>query len=376
MITKTERKYILETVGNKIITERIIEYINRNKDCVGYEVFKNENGSLDMRKHIFKCLFVENWTKDQFLRYLPFFYYEEKEAEEVDDDPESLFFEMPEKSFAYILRCVKNEWECQNFSDENDNQPDYNDLKNELANSGSILLNYYDFLILKAKRTCKDVIDYIFDHLDVNFGIDLSSRLEEWGHYLQLCEINGKDDWFPNDLDYSLRMLQELAGEEIELIQPATELTRKGTSLSFYFYHIPVDLDGKPVLRWLGIKTSGDEEIYVEHYEADDFHSANEALIIKVLPDTRVLQFNNQKKTWDTIFTGPRNINVDFSIIKKKRNELSLTQDEVSKAINVSSRTYQKWESGEVAGISGFFLLRLMRYLNIKIDEITIDEGK
>ena len=376
MVTKSERKLIFDAVGNEVITDRIVEYLNRNKDNVGYEVFKKEDGNLD--KQIFKCMFRENWTKERFIQYLPFFYYSDENEEIDDNDSDEIGFWTPSKSFAGVLEIEKNQWEVENcFSDSDDDGviPNYEELKETLATTSSTLQYLYELLVLKAGKTCKEVVAFIFD----NCMFDAYSfYFDDWIHYLQLCEREGKDDWFPEDLDYSLRMMEELAGEKVDLIYPSQTLfKRKGTKLIFHFYHIPVDSDGHPIMRWLGIKLEGVEDIYIDYEDEDHWVSPDpEMLIIKTLPKTRVWEHDIEKDEWKVIYSGPRNINVDFSVIKKKRKELKLTQTEVSEAIDVSTRTYQKWEKGDIKGISGFFLLRLMRYLDINLDGIAIDEGK
>ena len=377
MITKFEQEYIFKTVGNETISNGIVEYLNRNKEEVGYEVFKNSDGDLDKDKRVFKYMFKANWTKERFLKYLPFFYYSEtieKVVEDVDSDSDGIW--MSERSFANLLDGYETEWININTPLPEDGYHiilDNEKVAEEVLGISTKLLYCYDLLVLDKGRKCKELIDYIYDN---NLFDPMWFYFDEWVHYLTLCEERGKDEWFPIDLDYSLRILQESVGEKIELIQPASELRRNGTSLSFYFYHVPVDSAGNPVMRWLGIKVDGDDGIAVKIVGDEPFDPVNELLIVKTKPNTRVRKYDKKNDKWNVIYTGPRNINVDFSQIKKKRNELGFTQDDVSKAIDVSTRTYQKWEKGDIKGISGFFLLRLMKYLDIGIDEITIDEGK
>ena len=373
MVTKAERKLILETVNNEAIADAIIEYLNRNKEGVGYEVFKDERGELN--KRIFRFMFNENWTKERFLKYLPFFYYEKKDESKEKDDQEGLGFWSQEQSFEGLLESVECEWEMKNSPNypDDDSNPNYDELDQMLEESSSKLLYLYNLLYLKEGINCEKIIDYIFENCILDY---VSFDVDDWIQYLKLCEVCGINDFFPSDLDYSLRERQEAAGEKVSLIMPSSDYTREGTDLIFSFFHVPVDSDGKPVMRWLGIKVDGNEEIKAEVIENDSFYPECELLRIRSLPDTRVSRYNRQKDSWDVVYNGPRNIDVDFSLISSKRKELKLSQSDVSNAIDVSIRTYQKWESGEVKGISGFFLLRLMRYLNITLDQITIDKGK
>lgn len=375
MVTKSERKYIYETVGSEIIANRIIEYLNRNKEEVGYEVFKNEDGNLDETKRIFRFMFKENWTKERFLKYLLFFYYSEADDNgKTDDDSDFIGFWVPERSFAGVLEAAENEWDREMYSSDEDEQESNLEMLDEKLNVTSTKLMFlFDLLIVEAGRSCEEVIDYLFENCMKD---SVTFDLEDWFHYLKLCEKTGEQNWFPEDLDYSLRKMQESVGEDVRLIWPSMNYTREGTDLVFHFYHVPVDSDGKPVMRWLGIKLEGKEEVFLEKGDGNPFDPSNDMLIVKAKPNTRVREYDSQKNRWEEIYTGPQNIDVDFSLISRKRKELKLSQSDVSEAIGVGIRTYQKWESGNVKGISGFFLLRLMRYLDIKLDQITLDKGK
>ena len=367
MVTKSEQKYILETVGNKEIADEIVEYLKRNNKNVGYEVFKNEQGELD--KRIFRFLFDENWTKERFLKYLPFFYYSEKDEEKDMEDPDYSDFWSTERSFEGVLECVSKKWEMDYLGD--DSEPDYDILDKRLHETSSKLFYLYDCLHLKEGISCKKIIDYLFDNCMFD---SLTFDFEDWIHYLKLCEACGNNNWFPTDLDYSLRINQETVGEKVRLIIPYNGFSREGKDLIFRFDHVPVESDGNPVLRWLGIKVDGNEIITLERIEDNyPFEEGCELLRVKTLPDTKVWRYDRKNDKWTVIYNGPRNIDVNFSLIKERRRILKLSQPDVSKAIDVSTRTYQKWESGEVKGISGFFLLRLMRYLDITLDQITLD---
>jgi len=65
-------------------------------------------------------------------------------------------------------------------------------------------------------------------------------------------------------------------------------------------------------------------------------------------------------------------MNFNNQILKTKRKELKITQQEVADAIDVQLRTYQKWEKGDTIP-DGYNMIRLMNYLNIESVQEFID---
>ena len=63
------------------------------------------------------------------------------------------------------------------------------------------------------------------------------------------------------------------------------------------------------------------------------------------------------------------------SLIRSKRKELGLTQQEVSESISVSSQHYSRIENGEyIPSLQTFF--KLVDVLNLDITELNISNGK
>ena len=54
-----------------------------------------------------------------------------------------------------------------------------------------------------------------------------------------------------------------------------------------------------------------------------------------------------------------------IEVLKINRKRLKYTQQEVADAVGATTRTYQKWESGETTP-DGYYLLRLMNWLDIR----------
>ena len=55
----------------------------------------------------------------------------------------------------------------------------------------------------------------------------------------------------------------------------------------------------------------------------------------------------------------------DYTILKRNRLKLGLTQKDVAEAVGATLRTYQKWENGETTPDSKF-LLRLLNWLDVR----------
>lgn len=63
-------------------------------------------------------------------------------------------------------------------------------------------------------------------------------------------------------------------------------------------------------------------------------------------------------------------------VLKEQRIANHLTQEQVAKKIEVSVRTYQKYESGEISNPSEDKIKLIAEYLNISVDDLTIPKEK
>ena len=377
MLNKKNEKFVRETVGNPDIANNVIDYLNRNGDSVGFEVFKNENGDPD--KTCFHYAFKQNWTLDRFLKFLPVFYCTierderiksdtaidlENECEIIDDRYQPSFEEILDKDLESMI--THNSW-----YPEDDDSKTFEEDSYCLKNINCIFEIYEK---LRNDYTCKELLEYIYHYLAVNSYSDSKMwMIFSWNQYIDLCQQYGETDYCPKNFIYAFFSMKERDKQSIDLICPRKGVyddryyKREKDDLSFEFYwDFPVDNEGKLVERWLGVKTHGHEKKRIE----------GKTLIITAEADSIIEVFHSTEGKWKTVYSGPQNIDIDFQVIKQKRKQMGYSQTKVAKAIGSQVRTYQKWESGEVDGIKGFFLLRLMRYLDIELDEIAIDKGK
>ena len=97
-------------------------------------------------------------------------------------------------------------------------------------------------------------------------------------------------------------------------------------------------------------------------------------MVIELKLDSKVEIFDGEK--WRTDYLGPNRLDVDLSVLRKRRKELGFKQAHVAEAVGVELRTYQKWESNEkegIKGVKGISLVRLMHYLGFGLYDVIKD---
>lgn len=214
---------------------------------------------------------------------------------------------------------------------------------------------------------------------DEMFGIRGEMKHEElfqmWRHYLHLCADLGWTDYTPERFITKYNLALEAAGLEPIIYRPLLQygvyyFTRKGTSF-ICKGHFPCDDEGKPILRWTGIR--------VENPKAIRFNgvlSRAGTLEIELQADTTIYFWGEDNffddddpaepdDEWHQIYAGPLNMEFDYESLKFFRKQRGMTQKEVADAIGANVRTYQKWESGDSTP-DGHYLLRIMNWLDIQ----------
>lgn len=370
MLAEKESKYIIEVVRDKKLAEKIVDYLNVHKKEVGPEVLLSSDGKT---KSLFKSLFRESWNPDVFLKRLPFFY-EMLSMDEFEEYDENLMFF--ECEYGLSFEGILEEFDystlgfCpESYEEENEND-DYELKLEDLLNH---FLVVYDKAVLKYGISCHELLKWLFiEHLlyfqnDWMFNIVL--RFEK---YLELCEKTGRTISLPDDLTVSMNLLKEEIGEEIETVSSVLgNPLREGDNLVYHFSYIPL-INDNPVLRWMGIRTNGEEEVFARPHISSCLDSIGEEsgkdLVIKLKLDSKIEIFKDGE--WRTNYLGPNRLDVDLSVLKRRRKELGLTQAHVAEAVGVELRTYQKWERNEregIKGIKGISLVRLMHYLEFDL---------
>ena len=381
MVTKKDQKYIVDTVRDEKVAERIVDYLNVHKKEVGPEALFTTDGKTKM---LFKSLFRESWKPDIFLQRLPFFY-ETLSLDEFDEYDDALMCFDYEHGLSF--EGILEEFDCSThgFFPENDEVEDTAenyDPETEWEGLLNRFLAIFDKAVLKYSISCHELLKWLFTEHFCNYQNDwmfnVVLRFEE---YLELCEETNRPISLPNDLTVSLNLLKEEMRKEIEIVSRVWgEPQREGDNLVYHFSYIPL-IDGAPVLRWMGIRTNGKEKVYARSHISSEFDTTGEErgkdLVIELKLDSKIEVFDEGK--WRTDYLGPNRLDVDLSVLKQRRKELGFTQAHVAEAVGVELRTYQKWERNEkegVKGVKGISLVRLMHYLGFDLYDVIKDTDR
>lgn len=188
-----------------------------------------------------------------------------------------------------------------------------------------------------------------------------------WCDYLDLCEKLRIDDKTPKSLLYSYNKLLEYAGEKPIVYQPGLvgfneDFMREGNEI-VVGGEFPCDGEGKPVMKWIGVKVENEEYIHCKG-------NFNKELRIGIKPTTKIYMLNiynkdgDERNIWWPIYFGSAVTEFNSWAFKFYRERGGFTQKQVADAVATSVRTYQKWESGDSIP-DGYNLIRLMNILNI-----------
>ncbi len=372
MLSKKEQKYITDVVKDERQSSAIINYLSVHKKEVGFEVFPT-NFEGEASKIVFRDLFIECWTPEEFLKHLELFY-ESVEIDEIADYDEDLsyFSAAQGLSFEGILEDYADELESSSMIEEID-------YTSEWESGLNSLLSIYNSITGKHNISCHTFLKWLFNEYNIHFQNDsLMTTCLRFKKYMELCEEKGCSVTLPDDLTVSFNFLMEERGDKCKIVSHlCTTPERKGDNLIYHYDYIPV-IDGVPILRWMDVRVSGDEKVYSRPHISCDSDAIEvedgKDLIIELKLDSRVEVFDGEE--WKTDYLGPNRLDVNLSVLRKRRKELGLTQKQVAKAVGVELRTYQKWEKNEkegVKGVKGISLVRLMHYLGFDLHEVVKD---
>ena len=221
---------------------------------------------------------------------------------------------------------------------------------------------YYHFHI-----SIEDIYAYV-DSKEYRSDRDI---LMQWHDYLKLCEKLHWYDYTPDAFEYKYNIALEAAGMDpiiydLQEVDIGNYCYRHKTAMEIRG-HFPVDPAGKPVLRWIGmiLKNPGEISCDLNKDKATAWR-----IMIGLTPKTELYARNiyneiDEDEQWYRLYAGPLTMEFDFTVLKKNRQWLGMTQREVAEAVGATLRTYQKWEIGETTPDSKY-LLRLLNWLDIK----------
>lgn len=382
MLTDEQVKIIHEFVPETYFDqERLIKYLNTH-NTVGIEVFEyvaKEVYPKSKNKTAVPVTFIDGnaGTRfdpepvDVFVRRIPFNFFIQGEPTYLDDEGNE-HESWRTTEITLLTYCFDNEPGTA-FHNHRDQPLTLEDAYQKL-----------EFLYYDKGYSLED----IFSYTQTDAWCEFDDTYADWFDYLDMCFVLGWDDYMPEQFYYKYNLAREALGKEpiIFYIQEldceawkrggpdAVEFyERRGDKISFVGM-FPVDEDGAPVLRWIGLDIKDAASITSEHRDGDsyEFHITVELTprtVIRALVAAEHDEIGNAIKDagmrWMQIYAGPQTMSFNYKIIKEQRKKLGYTQQQVADAVQTNVRTYQKWESGETTP-DGYYLLRILNWLDIK----------
>lgn len=348
--------------------KKLKEYLNVH-DTVGNEVFAYcDLGAMAVdrrsdRSHYYRGLDSICFTPipvDKFIKRIPFYFGVKQDVHEariflgVEMKEYTTTFPLLEYVFTGLWDALHENWIEQYAQDINLLEKVYTEL---------------EYIFYEMSLPLEESLTYMVDQYD-NFNAPFLS----WADYIHLCEDLGWTDYFPTSFIYSYDKALEAAGRELVIYGPdvSTIFDNECRIKNTYIFRgaFPSDENGVPVLKWCGLDVTNAGDILCEQEKS----KGNGYLWIDLLPNTVIRAFTPDAKgglKWRLVYAGPQCMEFDKRVIKERRNELGLTQKNVADALEISVRTYQKWESGETIP-DGYSLLKLMNWLNLPDPQMLI----
>lgn len=350
MITKEQEKFIRSAVNPKYYdVGKLIKYLSMH-DVVGNEIFQYCDKRVDDRENNTYSQYLDDeegympLSVSRFVLRAPFYFY----TDHLDARTVARM-----GSLGYVLAACSE----------------------DIADGRISLETVYgalEFMYYELKLPLVEIFSYWIDQ-----GNTVSSKyFLRWNHYLHLCVNLGITDYYPERLITAYNELLEASGLQ-PIIYEVSEYfageyyQRDGKRLCLEGY-FPCDEDGKPIMKWIGVQAPGAKKI-----SCDCKKSRMGNLWIDITPKTVVHLLNvyNSKDDrddyWYQVYTGPLTMEFDYTILKDKRKQLKMTQQEVAEAVGANVRTYQKWENGETTP-DGHYLIRLLNWLDISDIQLAI----
>lgn len=383
------REFVSETYFDQ---EKLIKYLSIH-DVVGIEVFdyvaKEVYPSYPGSKTALSVAFLdgncatcfEPMPVDVFVRRIPFNFYIEGEPTFIDaEGKEQEHWHTIE--ITNLTYCIGKEAGAA-YHNHRETPLTLEDAYQKL-----------EFLYYEHGFSLKE----IFSYTEGEQWCCFDETYADWFNYLDMCMELGWDDYMPDAFYYKYNLAREALGKEpimfyIQDIDSeawrekgpdAVEYyVRKGDKMSLLGM-FPVDEDGIPVMRWIGVDIKDAASITSDFREKGDyqFHiivTLSPRTVVRALIPAERDDVGNMLpeagRVWKQLYAGPQTMTFNYPVMKKRRKELGYTQQQVAEAVQTNVRTYQKWESGETTP-DGYYLLRLLNWLDIPgVSDVIIYSG-
>ena len=312
----------------------------------------------------------EEVKRETFLKRIPFYFYINR------DDKDSIPIEGISK---YLPLASENEESHSSSLEEMYEGLEF--MFYELGMDLHTIFAYPAEQLYDTDGPDSDSISRITRNICCDMGLSTREFFFMWNDYLKICKTIGWQDYTPERFITKYNEALEYVGREPIIYSPLESygcyFRREGNA---YVCNgrFPCDKEGNPIMEWTSIKVSNPKTIT---YNGEK--SQYGELRIELRPDTRILAYgmyaekydepldDEEKSTWHQIYAGPLLMQFDCTVLRYYREVNNLTQRQLAEAVGVSVRTYQKWEYGENVP-DGFYLLRLMNWLDIRDTQVFI----
>ena len=395
-LTVEQLRFIEEYIDpTRLDTDKLIKYLEKHK-TIKHDIFapcskipRKTFGDEPFCTALESERYFRPVTREAFLRRIPFYFYTVKSSD-------------GENRHAPLWRILPS-GDRKQVKDEEfealyaDLEFMYYDLKLPLP----IIFDYIPTQLhaptppRKKPTTPEEQSAYI--RLAVSIAADsissdksyLSTRevFGQWRHYLHLCQELGWTDYTPDRFITAYNYALEASGLEPVIYHPIVHLglTTHTTDRNTFVYkgNFPCDSDGNPILKWTTIKVTSPQSV---SFNADKSRFGELTIVASpksmlyerglVYDEEDNLAIDLSDSEWVRVYAGPQNMTFNRYALKEYREECGLTQKQLAEAIDVSVRTYQKWEAGKTMP-DCHNLIRIMNWLGIHDVQslITYEDG-
>lgn len=381
-ITSEEELIVRKFINPQFFdVEAIINHLNNNSS-IKKEIFLGFlNPSLKGRFYLSYLSAYQETRRDIFIKRIPIYFYDINIKNEL----------MPKMTdfFDGYARYVTHETSFVSFEGNENEYP----------------LGFTFEPLYKIIEELSDVysiqIEQVLTYIQQQRGsVDHYEIFRYWYHYFKLIKHNHSEDnvIFPRNILYSYNVELERNGLKPIIHVPATKKDEdEGVYVTYREDNVlkiggffPIDDNGEPVLKWIGIWTENVKSLqYAVAKKNELYNEIPIQLQNKMRPalkaflkyeldsKTRIflgyrrviayddfLGENKVREYWASEYCGPALMKLDCSKIVEKREELGYSIKQVAEATDINLRTYQRIENGE-GSPDGLNLIKIMNYLDI-----------
>ena len=339
--------------------EKVIKFIN---DIIDPTYFNIKKLIKYLEEHeivgeeIFDYICLSNWDKywginekngyqkintDVFIRRLPFYTY----FDDVNKESINIFFEVYPKK-----------------------------LDNDMIEK---MYSCFEYLYYEEKLMVKDIIKF------VRKSKAQFSLFDGLVNYVDYCKLNKKYEANlpiqPNNFLFTYNLLLEKAGRKpviyfFDRNKDNDKYYKKNKNIISFDGYIPIDNNGLPNLKWLGIKG---KNIDIISCKVDSNSYGTLEIEVNKLSIVKIFLQTVDGLATSLVYTSPKYIIVDGESLFKYRQVLGLTRKDVYEMTDISPKTLENWEKNN-RNPNGSDLLKLLSLYGIKdyysiIDKNAID---